>query len=78
MYARLSGSAASHVSSDDLLTARASTVVNRCQLEMQGSVGTPAQTEELLELRKQVTNIDLRVQALDKRFDVLHMVRVLS
>ena len=45
---------------------------------MQRSVGTPAQTEELLELRKQVTNIDLRVQALDKRFDVLHMVRVLS
>ena len=78
MYARLFGSAASHVSSDDLLTARASIVVNRCQLEMQRSVGTPAQTEELLELRKQVTNIDLRVQALDKRFDVLHMVRVLS
>ncbi|KAF7794400.1 hypothetical protein EIP86_005534 [Pleurotus ostreatoroseus] len=49
-------------------------LVNRCQLEIQKSLGTPAQAHEVEELRKSFVSVDRRLEALDKRFDVLHLL----
>ncbi|KZT07381.1 uncharacterized protein LAESUDRAFT_651432 [Laetiporus sulphureus 93-53] len=49
-------------------------VANRCQSEVQRSLGTPAQAQELGRVGEAVAALDRRVEAIDKKMDLLHMV----
>ena len=49
-------------------------IVNRCQTEVQSSLGSPSQASKMEELRKDLLSTDRRLDALDKRIDLLHTV----
>ncbi|KAH9924588.1 hypothetical protein B0H21DRAFT_150907 [Amylocystis lapponica] len=49
-------------------------LVNRCQAEIQRSLGRPAQAPELDKLRADFLVVDRKFEALDKKIDVLHML----
>lgn len=49
-------------------------IVNRCQTEVQKSLGTPAQADKVDNLSKELAATDRRIESLDKRIDVVQMV----
>lgn len=49
--------------------------VNRCQTEIQRTVGAPAQASKIDELQADLVAVDSKLHALDKKMDLLHMVR---
>ncbi|KAK7683400.1 hypothetical protein QCA50_013662 [Cerrena zonata] len=49
-------------------------VVNRCQVELQRSLGAPAQQDKLEHLNKDVTVMSRRLESLSKEVEILHMV----
>ncbi|KAI0358064.1 hypothetical protein OH77DRAFT_1239240 [Trametes cingulata] len=49
-------------------------LVNRCQTEMQKTVGSPAQRVEIREVSKDLSHISIRIDTLDKKIDALSMV----
>ncbi|KAJ3529062.1 hypothetical protein NM688_g7908 [Phlebia brevispora] len=49
-------------------------LVNRCQLEIQKSLGKPAQAQEIKDLQERLASVDRRLEALDNRFDILHLL----
>ncbi|PIL25363.1 hypothetical protein GSI_13253 [Ganoderma sinense ZZ0214-1] len=49
-------------------------LANRCQTELQKTIGTPAQSSELRDVLKAVEGLGKRMEALDKKVDVLSMV----
>ncbi|KAL6299542.1 hypothetical protein BKA93DRAFT_742214 [Sparassis latifolia] len=49
-------------------------LVNRCQMAIQKTLGNPTQTNQVETLRVDLAGVDSRLQALDKKIDVLHMV----
>lgn len=48
--------------------------MNRCQTEIQKSLGKPAQASALDETHQTLTSLDRKVDALDRRVDALQMV----
>ena len=48
--------------------------VNRCQLEVQRSVGAPAQAEKVDDIRTDLANVVTRLTALENKMDMLQMV----
>jgi hypothetical protein len=50
--------------------------VNRCQTQIQNSLGTPAQATKLEDFQKDILSIDRRLEAVDRRIDLLHTVDV--
>ena len=48
--------------------------VNRCQTEIQRSVGTPAQTSHLEETQRIITALEQKIDNLGNRIDVIQMV----
>ena len=53
------------------------TIVNRCQTEIQKSLGTPAQSHKLDDLFNETHLTRVKMDALDKRVDSLQMVDIL-
>ncbi|OBZ66949.1 hypothetical protein A0H81_13081 [Grifola frondosa] len=49
-------------------------LVNRCQTEVQKSVGNPAQRENVNEIHKDLSSVDTKLESLDKKIDILHML----
>jgi hypothetical protein len=49
-------------------------IVNRCQTQIQKSLGSPAQVSQVDEYKKDFSAIDRRLEAVDKRIDLLHTV----
>ncbi|KAF7430686.1 hypothetical protein PC9H_006397 [Pleurotus ostreatus] len=49
-------------------------LVNRSQREVQKTVASPAQANELETLRKELSSTDLRIQGLDHRLDAIHLL----
>lgn len=48
--------------------------VNRCQVELQKSVGIPAQKDRLEILSKDVTVLSRHLESVSKEVEILHMV----
>lgn len=48
--------------------------VNRCQIEIQKTVGRPAQAQVIDEFRKDLDAVEHNIQGLDRKLDVLTMV----
>ncbi|KAI0690307.1 hypothetical protein BC835DRAFT_1281296 [Cytidiella melzeri] len=49
-------------------------LVNRCQTQLQKSLGKPAQTSSMDEVLRDVQSTNRRLEGLDRRVDALHMV----
>ncbi|KAI0946930.1 hypothetical protein AcV7_009514 [Taiwanofungus camphoratus] len=49
-------------------------LVNRCQTEIQRTVGAPAQASKIDELQADLVAVDSKLHALDKKMDLLHML----
>ncbi|GJE93323.1 hypothetical protein PsYK624_094820 [Phanerochaete sordida] len=49
-------------------------LLNRCQTEIQRSLGKPAQATALDQMRQKLATLDGKVDALDRRVDALHML----
>lgn len=52
-----------------------SSLANRCQTELQKSMGSPAQVSQMSSMSKDVAALETRLEALDKRADSLNSVR---
>ncbi|KIP07088.1 hypothetical protein PHLGIDRAFT_71638 [Phlebiopsis gigantea 11061_1 CR5-6] len=51
-------------------------LLNRCQTEIQKSVGKPAQADRLEDTRKLLSAVERTIESLSSRVDALQMVRV--
>ncbi|CAL1715561.1 unnamed protein product [Somion occarium] len=49
-------------------------IVNRCQAELQKSLGTPAQKASLDEVQKNVSSLSRRFDSLSKQVEILHLL----
>ncbi|CCM06134.1 uncharacterized protein FIBRA_08384 [Fibroporia radiculosa] len=47
-------------------------LVNRCQVEVQRSLGSPAQDSRVEGLRKDIISVERKLETLDKKMDTLH------
>lgn len=47
---------------------------NRCQSEIQRSLGTPAQASSIDELRSELSAVDRKLESLDKKIHMMYMV----
>ena len=51
-------------------------IANRCQIELQKTIGSPAQMSELRAMSKDLSALDARLESMAKRIDSLDNVRV--
>ncbi|KAI0704108.1 hypothetical protein C8Q76DRAFT_631591 [Earliella scabrosa] len=51
-------------------------LVNRCQCELQKTIGTPAQSTEVCVVSKDLSALNTQMDALDKKIDALSVVRL--
>lgn len=51
-------------------------LANRCQTELQKTIGNPAQTADVREVSKDLSTFATRLETLDKKIDTLNVVRV--
>lgn len=57
-----------------ILLLQSSCTVNRCQVELQRSLGAPAQQDKFDHLSRDVTAMSRRLESLSKEVEILHMV----
>ena len=58
------------------LIVRSYTLVNRCQTELQKTIGQPAQSPEAFMISKDVASLSSRLETLDKKMDSINLVRI--
>ena len=58
------------------LIVRSYTLVNRCQTELQKTIGQPAQSPEAFMISRDVASLSSRLETLDKKMDSINLVRI--
>ena len=58
------------------LIVRSYILVNRCQTELQKTIGQPAQSPEVFIISKDVASLSSRLETLDKKVDSINLVRI--